>query len=66
MEQITWGKAVLVGEVSERFFLAVDKFELQGRNLEHQLETLSLQVKKGNIICNASELPALIRIVSAP
>ena len=66
LEQIARGKAVFVGEVGERFLLAVDKFELQGRNLEYQLETLSLQVKQSNIICNASELPALIRIVCAP
>ena len=65
LEQIAGCEAILVGEVSERFLLAVDQFELQRRDLKHQLETLSLQVKKRNIVCNASEFPALVWVVSA-
>jgi len=40
--------------VSERLLITVDKFELKSRDLELKLQTLGLEVKKGDILVNAT------------
>ena len=51
--------------MSERLLITVDKSELESCDFEDKLQTLSLQVKQGLVVVNATQLPALVRIVHA-
>ena len=65
LKKVAWGEIILIGEVGEGLLVAVDELELEGRDLELQVQALGLQVEQASNIVSTAHLPGAVRVIGA-